>query len=209
MYTYPENITDDLIDFMASSNKVVKYIDMPLQHAHPHILRLMGRPDVDIEELIYKLRTKIKGLAIRTCFIVGFPGEKEEHFDTLYSFVNSQKFERMGVFEYSREKNTPAERLPLQVKASVKKKRRNALMKLQNGISKEKHEALLGSTLDVLLERITGSGSGVGRSYLDAPEIDGLVYINSVIRSNYLPGDIIPVKITKVTAYDLHGYVEN
>lgn len=207
MYTYPKYFTDELINHIASSNKVVKYLDMPLQHAHPDILKAMNRPDVDVETLLNKLRTNIPDLAIRTCFIVGFPGETDEHFDYLFDFVEKQQFERLGVFEYSKEKDTPASKFPDQVKSKVKKERRKLLMKLQNGISLTKNQNFIGKKLNVLLEKISGSGSGVARSYLDAPEIDGLVYVNSV--SGYLPGDIIPVKITEVSAYDLYGVIEN
>lgn len=207
MYTYPKYINDDLINVIANSNKIVKYIDLPLQHAHPDILRAMGRPDVNVELLIEKLRSNIENLAIRTCFIVGFPGETDEKFDYLYNFIKSQKFERLGVFEYSKENNTPASKLPDQLKAKIKKQRRKLLMELQQDISLQKHQNFISKKLDVLLEKVTNSGAGVGRSYLDAPEIDGLVYISSV--EGYLPGDIIPVKINKVTAYDLYGIIEN
>ncbi|MEW5820136.1 MAG: 30S ribosomal protein S12 methylthiotransferase RimO [Cyanobacteriota bacterium] len=209
MYTYPKNITDELIDYISYSKKVVKYLDIPLQHVHPDVLKAMGRPGINIENLLNNLRSKISNLAIRTCFIVGFPGETEEHFDYLYNFVKDNKFERLGVFEYSKEKNTSAARLKNQLTAKVKKHRRKLLMELQHNISFEKHRDMIGKTIDVLLETISGSGSGTGRSYLDAPEIDGLVYIDSVAKSEYLPGDIIPVKITKVTAYDLYGIIES
>jgi ribosomal protein S12 methylthiotransferase len=207
MYTYPKYFTDELINFLAGSCKVVKYLDIPLQHAHPDILKAMNRPNVDIQLLLSKLRNRIEGVAIRTCFIVGFPGETKEHFDYLYNFVEEQKFERLGVFEYSKEKGTPAAKMQGQVKVKVKKAWRKALMQLQQQISLANHQKLEGKRLDVLIEKISDSGSATGRSYLDAPEIDGLVYVNSA--GGYLPGDIIPVKITKVTAYDLYGVLEN
>ncbi len=205
MYTYPRYFDDELIAFIADSKKVLKYLDIPLQHAHPDILKAMRRPEIDVVEFISKLRSQIKNLAIRTCFIVGFPGETDEHFDFLCQFVQDQQFERLGVFEYSKEDNTPAAKFADQIKAGVKKQRRKRLMAIQNEISLNNHLKLTGKTLDVLLEKISGSGSGVGRSYLDAPEIDGLVYVNAV--SGYLPADIIPVKITRVSAYDLYGEI--
>lgn len=208
LYTYPGYINDELIDLIASSKKIVKYLDIPLQHIHPHILKLMKRPEVDIESLLGKVRDKIAGIAIRTCFIVGFPGETEEHFDYLCSFVKSQKFDRVGVFEYSKEENTPAYKLPDHLNDEIKTDRRNRLMEIQHMISLQNHERLIGKTIDVLLEIIDESGQGEGRSYLDAPEIDGLVYIDSAASSDYLPGDILPVKITKVTAYDLYGVID-
>lgn len=209
LYTYPKYINDELIDLIASSNKIVKYLDIPLQHIHPDILKLMKRPEIDIESLLDKLRSKIPGLALRTCFIVGFPGETEEHFDYLCRFVKSQKFDRVGVFEYSKEEKTPAFRLPGHLDEDIKTDRRNRLMEIQHMISLQNHELLIGKTIDVLLETIDESGQGEGRSYLDAPEIDGLVYIDSAASSDYLPGDILPVKITKVTAYDLYGVIDS
>lgn len=209
MYTYPKNITDELLDFMATSKKVVNYLDIPLQHAHPEMLKAMKRPEADVEKLLEKIRSKIPDISIRTCFIVGFPGETEDHFEYLYSFVKVQKFEKLGVFEYSKEDKTPAAKMPGQLKVSVKKNRRKALMTLQNEISLQKNQQMVGKKLNVLLENINSSGSGTGRSYLDAPEIDGLVYIDSVMKSDYLPGDIVPVKITKGSAYDLYGVIDS
>lgn len=209
MYTYPKHLTDQLLNYISSSRKVLHYLDIPLQHAHSDILKAMRRPEIDIEKLLENIRSKIPDISLRTCFIVGFPGETEEHFDYLYSFVKAQQFEKLGVFEYSKEKNTPAAKIKPQVLAGVKKKRRKLLMALQQEISLNKNAKIVGKTLPVLLENINSSGSATGRSYLDAPEIDGLVYIDSVIKSDYLPGDIIPVKITKVSAYDLYGVIDS
>lgn len=207
LYTYPTGLNDELIDYIADSKKVVKYLDIPLQHAHPEILKSMGRPSLDIDNLLVKIRSKIDNIAIRTCFIVGFPGETEDHFEYLYNFVKKHKFERLGVFEYSKEKNTPSAKFSGQVNAKEKKHRRKKLMQLQQSISLENHKKFIGKKIDFILEEIRSSGQGVGRSYLDAPEIDGLVYVNLI--NNYLPGDIIPVKINKVTAYDLYGVLDN
>lgn len=207
MYTYPTGINDELIEFISGSKKVVKYLDIPLQHAHPEILMAMNRPALDLENLINKIRSKIPEISIRTCFIVGFPGETEEHFEYLYNFVKKHKFDRLGVFEYSKEKNTLAAKLSNQIKATIKTARRKKLMQLQQNISFEKHQSLIGNIIPFILEEIRSNGMGVGRSYLDAPEVDGLLYVNFV--NNYLPGDIIPVKIEKVTAYDLYGVIDN
>jgi len=207
MYTYPMYVNDDLINCIANSKKVLKYLDIPLQHASPKILKLMNRPDIDLDLFIDKLRAKIPEIIIRTCFIVGFPGETEEDFEYLYNFVKKKKFDRLGVFEYSKEETTIAARFKDHVTSKIKKQRRKKLMELQHDISLKKHEALVDKKMEVLLEKFSASGKGLGRSYMDAPEIDGMVYVNSV--EDYLPGDIIPVKITKATAYDLYGVVEN
>lgn len=206
MYTYPKTITDELIEVMASSKKVVHYLDMPLQHAHPDVLKRMNRPDVDVERIIEKLRTKIPDICLRTTFIVGFPGETEEQFEYLANFIEKYQFERLGVFEYSQVEGTPSALYKDQISDDVKEKRRNAIMEMQQEISTKKNNELVGKVMDVLLEEIEEDGSATGRTYMDAPEIDGLVHLDS--SCGYLPGEIIPVKITSVTAYDLYGVVE-
>lgn len=207
MYTYPTYVTDELIDYIASSEKVLKYLDIPLQHASPRILKQMNRPNIDLDLFVSRLRTKIPEIILRTCFIVGFPGETEEEFKYLCNFVKDKKFDRLGVFEYSKVENTIAANFKGQILSKIKKQRRKKLMEIQYDISLEKHVAMIGKKIDVLLEKFSDSGKGLGRSYMDAPEIDGVVYVNSV--EDYLPGDIIPVKITKASAYDLYGVVEN
>ena len=205
MYTYPSMIDDDLIDAFAQCNKVVKYIDMPLQHSHPEILRAMRRPVMDYESLISKIRAKIPDVALRTTFIVGYPGETDECFEDLYEFVEKMRFDRMGVFEFSKERNTVAYSLPHQVYAKVKKQRKNKLMQLQQRISKEINETFIGKELPCLIEAITQEQTVIARSYRDAPEIDGLVYIES--DRELIPGDIENIKITCADEYDLYGTV--
>lgn len=205
MYTYPSMIDDDLIDAFAQCNKVVKYIDMPLQHSHPEILRAMRRPVMDYESLISKIRVKIPDVALRTTFIVGYPGETDECFEDLYEFVEKMRFDRMGVFEFSKERNTVAYSLPHQVYAKVKKQRKNKLMQLQQRISKEINETFIGKELPCLIEAVTQEQTVIARSYRDAPEIDGLVYIES--DRELIPGDIENIKITCADEYDLYGTV--
>lgn len=205
MYTYPSMIDDDLIDAFAQCNKVVKYIDMPLQHSHPEILRAMRRPVMDYESLISKIRAKIPDVALRTTFIVGYPGETDECFEDLYEFVEKMRFDRMGVFEFSKERNTVAYSLPHQVYAKVKKQRKNKLMQLQQRISKEINETFIGKELPCLIEAVTQEQTVIARCYRDAPEIDGLVYIES--DRELIPGDIENIKITCADEYDLYGTV--
>ena len=202
MYTYPSMVNDDLINAIANLDKVVKYIDIPLQHSHPEILALMDRPSFDYTILIEKLRNKIPNIAIRTAFITGFPGETEEHFEHLYKFIEKSKFDRLGVFEYSKEKNTKSYGLKPQISSKIKKSRRKALMQLQQAISKKINESFIGKSIPVLVESLE-AGKIIGRSYRDAPEIDGLIYINS--KTPLFPGDIISVSITHASEYDLYG----
>lgn len=205
MYTYPSMIDDELIDAFAECEKVVKYIDMPLQHSHPEMLRAMRRPVMDYEALIEKIREKIPGVALRTTFIVGYPGETDECFEDLYEFVKKMRFDRMGVFEFSKERNTVAYSLPHQVYAKIKKQRKNKLMRLQQKISKEINETFIGKELPCLIEAITQEQTVIARSYRDAPEIDGLVYIET--EKELIPGDIENIKITCADEYDLYGTI--
>ena len=204
MYTYPSMVNDELIDAIANLEKVVKYIDIPLQHSHPEILAMMNRPNFDYSIFLNKLRDKIPEIAIRTAFITGFPGESEEHFEHLYKFIEKNKFDRLGIFEYSKEKNTKSYNLKPHISAKIKKARRKELMQLQQSISKKINEGFIGKSLPVIVETIS-KGKITGRSYRDAPEIDGLVYIDS--KTSLLPGDIISVKIDRASEYDLYGEV--
>lgn len=203
MYTYPSQITDELIDEIARNKKVVKYIDLPLQHSDKTVLRNMKRPDFDYEELINKIRSKIKNVAIRTAFIVGYPGETEEQFENLYNFVRKMRFEKMGVFQYSREKNTSSYSMKEQVPAKVKKERYNKLMSLQQEVSYDINKSYLGQTLNCIVEGYTDDGVIILRSEHDAPEIDGLVYVKS--DRHVVPGDIEKVLIDNFDEYDLFG----
>lgn len=206
MYAYPSQVNDELIDAIATCDKVVKYLDIPLQHSHPEILRAMRRPDFDYETLVEKLRAKIPQIALRTAFIVGYPGESDEHFEHLYKFVEKMQFDKMGVFEYSREKNTISYDLDEQVPSKIRKERYKKLMKLQKGISTKINQKFIGQTLPCIIEGFTDEGLVIARSQHDAPEIDGLVYINT--SKDVVPGDIEDVLIQSSDEYDLFGVIE-
>ena len=203
MYTYPSMFNDELIDAFAQCDKVVKYVDIPLQHSHPEMLKAMKRPVIDYRAFLKKLREKIKDVAVRTTFIVGYPGETQEMFDDLYEFVKEAKFNKMGAFEFSREKNTYADTLPEQIPARIKKQRKNKLMKLQQKISLEVNQSFIGKTIPCIIEAVSSDGQIIARSYADAPEVDGLVYIET--DKNPVPGDIEQVKIVGCDEYDLYG----
>lgn len=189
MYCYPNNFTDELIETFASLDKVCKYVDLPLQHASNRLLTSMNRYDTreEVETLLAKLRKRIPGIVIRTTFIVGFPGETDADFEELKEFVEQQRFENAGVFAYSQEEGTVAGAMPNQIPDEIKQERYHELMALQAQISEEIHKDTEGQTLEVLVEGIEEDGSGLhyGRSYREAPDIDGLVFIEN-------PGDIKP-----------------
>jgi ribosomal protein S12 methylthiotransferase len=205
MYAYPGYVTDELIDVIATHPQVLPYLDMPLQHAHPEVLKRMRRPaNVDwVYRTLEKMRNAIPELALRTTFIVGYPGETDEAFQTLLDFIDEIQFDRVGAFQYSFEPGTTAEPFGDPVPPEVKQARWEQLMELQQGISLKRNQAFVGQTLDVLIEG-QGDGISLGRSYRDAPEIDGLVVIE-----NTLPvGDIYPIRISGAMAYDLIGDVD-
>lgn len=206
MYAYPTQVSDELIDAIARLDKVVKYIDLPLQHCNAEILKAMRRPVMNYEVLVNKIREKIPNVAIRTAFIVGYPGETDEQFDELYEFVKKMRFEKMGVFEYSREKNTVSYSMTEQIPAKIKKQRRNKLMKLQQKISKEINESYIGKVLPCIVEGYTDDGVILMRSEHDAPEIDGMVYASS--QDKVVPGDIENVLIERSDEYDLFGVLQ-
>ena len=195
MYCYPNNFTDELIETFASLDKVCKYVDLPLQHASNRLLASMNRYDTreEVEMLLAKLRKRIPGIVIRTTFIVGFPGETDADFEELKEFVEQQRFENAGVFAYSQEEGTVAGAMPNQIPDEIKQERYHELMALQAQISEEIHKDTEGQTLEVLVEGIEEDGSGLhyGRSYREAPDIDGLVFIEN-------PGDIEPGCFIKV-----------
>ncbi len=205
MYAYPSQVSDELLDTMAELDKVVKYIDLPLQHYDKLILKAMRRPEFDYMELVNKIRAKVPNVAIRTAFIVGYPGETDAQFEKLYDFVKKAKFDRMGVFEYSKEKNTTSYDLPDHVSAAVKKQRYNKLMELQQTISTEVNKSFIGKTIPCIVEGITDDGVVIMRSQHDAPEIDGLVYANT--QNTVVPGDIENVLIENSDEYDLFGKI--
>lgn len=206
MYAYPTMMTDELIDAIAKLDKVVKYVDIPLQHSHPRVLESMKRPVMDYRELVGKIRERIPNVSVRTSLIVGYPGETEEEFEHLYDFVKEVKFDRMGAFEYSREKGTYSDKLKGHLTAKIKKSRRDRLMKLQQQISLECNYKYIGLTIPCIVEGYTDDGVVILRSEHDAPEIDGLVYATS--DRQVVPGDIENVKITKSDEYDLFGEIQ-
>ena len=205
MYAYPTNMTDELLDTIAKLEKVVKYIDIPLQHSNPRVLKSMKRPVLDYRALIQKIRDKIPNVSVRTSLIVGYPGETEEEFEDLCRFVKDVKFDRMGAFEYSREKNTYSYDLKPQISSKTKKQRLDKIMKIQQQISYEKNQKYINTTLKCIVEGYTNDGVVILRSEHDAPEIDGLVYAKS--NRQVIPGDIELVEINHADEYDLFGNI--
>jgi ribosomal protein S12 methylthiotransferase len=205
MYAYPGYVTDRLIEVMAGHKQIVPYLDMPLQHAHPATLRRMRRPaNIDwVYRTLEKMRLALPDLALRTTFIVGYPGETEDEFQALLNFVQEIRFDRLGVFQFSFEPGTSSEPLGDPIPAEIKLDRFQRLMELQQPISLEKNQQFIGQTLPVLVEGYD-NGLTLGRSYRDAPEIDGLVIIEGEIPA----GEIVPVRISGAMAYDLSGTVE-
>lgn len=216
MYAYPGYVTPRLMETMARHKQILPYLDIPLQHGHRETLKRMKRP-ARIEwvyETLAQLRATIPNLAVRTTFIVGYPGETDEEFEGLMQFVRDLQFDRVGAFKYSYEIGTPSATLPGQVPDEVKQARWETLMALQQGISLAKNQALVGQTLDVLVEghgeaededgQPMGETVSLGRSYRDAPEIDGYVFVEGELP----PGEIVPVRITGATTYDLMAVVD-
>ncbi|MFS0727911.1 30S ribosomal protein S12 methylthiotransferase RimO [Paenibacillus sp. 1P07SE] len=204
-YAYPGFFTDELLEEMASNPKICNYIDMPLQHSEDRILKRMRRPgrQRDVRELIAKIRSRMPEAALRTSIIVGFPGETEEDFERLCAFVREVKFDRLGVFTYSSEEDTPAVRLPDHVPDEVKEWRANTLMEIQREVSKDNGSKYVGREIDVLVERYDGrSDVYIGRSQYDAPEIDGEVFIT---KASAAIGEIQKVKVTHAYEFDLSG----
>ncbi|UVI32567.1 30S ribosomal protein S12 methylthiotransferase RimO [Paenibacillus spongiae] len=204
-YAYPGFFTDELIETIAVNPKICKYIDMPLQHSEDIILKRMRRPgrQQDARELINKIRTRIPDVALRTSIIVGFPGETEEDFNRLCDFVREIKFDRLGVFTYSSEEDTPAVRLPNHVPDDVKEWRSNTLMEIQRDVSKYNSSKYIGREIDVLVERYDGrSDVYIGRSEYDAPEIDGEVFISNCQAGI---GEIQKVRVTHAYEFDMSG----
>jgi len=202
MYAYPGYVTDRLIEVMATRKQILPYLDMPLQHAHPKTLYRMKRPsNIDwVHKTLGKMRAAMSDLAIRTTFLVGYPGETDEEYQALYDFVNEIRFDRVGAFQFSFEPGTTSAPLGDPVPASVKQERYERLMELQQNISLQVNQSYVGKTLDVLIEGFD-NGISVGRSYRDAPEIDGMVFVEGKAKV----GDIVPVRIGGAMAYDLTG----
>jgi ribosomal protein S12 methylthiotransferase len=200
MYAYPQHIDRRLVDVLASDARICHYLDLPLQHAHPDVLRRMRRPHCTarVERLIGDLRAAIPDIALRTTFIAGFPGETEAEFQALLDFMSRMRFDRVGVFTYSRERGTPAAGMPGQVPPALRQERYDRAMALQQGISLQRNREQLGRTLPVLAE---GSREGItlARSYRDAPEIDGLVLVEGA----QPVGEFTTVTVSGALEYDL------
>ncbi len=211
LYSYPEGITDDLIKVVKTNKKIAKYFDIPIQHISNKVLKNMNRKTSKehIENLINKIRKEIPDCILRTSLIVGFPGETKEDFEELYEFVRKAKFDKLGVFEYSKEEGTPASLMPNQVHYKTKKARYNKIMEIQQKVSKENLEKNIGKQMEVLVENISFDGKYlVGRTKNDVPDIDGVVYIKKTKENENLINKLINVKIIDVDNYDLIGIVQ-
>lgn len=207
-YCYPEEITDELIQTIKSEEKVCHYLDIPIQHASDRILRRMGRRThkAELKECISTLRREIPDIALRTTFICGFPGETQEDHEELMEFVDEMEFERVGVFTYSAEEDTPAYSYPDQIPEEVKEERRADVMELQQEIAFEHCENMVGKVLDVMIEgKVADEPAYVGRTYMDAPNVDGLIFVNA--DEMLMSGDFVRVKVTGASEYDLIGEV--
>ena len=208
LYCYPQHFSDELIETVAQSDRILPYIDLPLQHINDRLLRRMKRQVTRSETiaLLERLRASIPDLVLRTTFIVGFPGETDAEFEELCDFVRAARFERLGVFTYSLEPDTPAARLPDHLPEELKQARRDRLMEVQQRIAFEWARQQVGRRLEVLIDRVDEEpGWWVGRSYADAPDIDGVVYVHS--QTPLRPGQFVPVTITEADGYDLVGTV--
>ncbi len=206
LYCYPEEITDELIEVMAKEPKICKYIDMPIQHANNEILKRMGRRSnqKQLRQVIDKLRRQIPEICIRTTLITGFPGETQEQFEDVYTFVKDMCFDRLGVFTYSQEEGTKAAEFPDQIQEEIKQERRGLLMELQQGISIKLSQKMTGREMEVLIEgKLPEQGVYCGRTYKDAPDIDGMVFIP--IQKELMSGEFIKVRIKEAYEYDLVG----
>lgn len=203
MYCYPTKISDELIELVSKHEKIVKYLDIPFQHGDDQILAAMNRQGStqDYIKLVEKIRERCPEITLRSSFITGFPGESDQAFENLCKFVEQIQLDRVGVFEYSREEGTRAYSMKPRIPSRIARTRRETLMLLQQQISKSRNQRFVGKTLDVLIEEKTEDGA-IGRSYRDAPEIDGLVYVSS---TKVEPGEFVKVKITEADEYDLRG----
>ncbi len=204
LYLYPQYVTDELVEVLARSDRILPYLDIPLQHINDTVLKRMQRrvTAAETRRLIARLREAIPNLVLRTTFLVGFPGETEEQFEELLEFVKEARFERLGVFTFSREPGTPADRLPEQVPESVKQQRYDRLMEVQQENAFRFAESLVGYELDVLIDEPAGDGWWKGRTYADAPEIDCNVYVKA---ESVQVGAFVPVEMVERRGYDLVG----
>lgn len=208
LYCYPEEITDELIETIAQEPKVCHYLDIPIQHASDSILKRMGRrtTGAELQEMIGRLRDRIPDICLRTTLISGFPGESQEDFEELYRFVNQMEFDRLGVFPYSQEEDTPAAAMPGQVPEEIKAARRDELMELQQEIAFEKAEDMVGRVLTVMIEgKMPEEDAYVARTYRDAPNVDGYLFLNTT--AELMTGDFVRVLVTGSNEYDLIGEI--
>lgn len=206
LYCYPEEITEELIETIATEPKVCHYLDIPIQHASDVVLKRMGRRtnEAELKEWIGKLRERIPDICLRTTLISGFPGETQEDYEELYRFVNEMEFDRLGVFPYSQEEDTVAAELPDQIPEEVKEARRDELMELQQAIAFEKAESMIGSVLEVMVEgKVADEDVYVTRTYRDAPNVDGYLFLNTT--ASLMTGDFVKVLVTDSNEYDLIG----
>lgn len=211
LYSYPEGITDELIDTVKNNDKICKYFDIPIQHISNYVLKKMNRKTSkeNIVNLINKIRKDIPNVVLRTSLIVGFPGETEQDFIELLDFVKSTKFDKLGVFKYSKEENTPAAKMPNQIHYMTKNARYRKIMSEQKEISKKKLEEQIGKKMQVLIENVSFDGKYlVGRTRNDVPEEDGIVYIKRTEKNENLLNQFIWCKIVDVSDYDLIAEVE-
>ncbi len=209
-YCYPEEITDELIQTIKEEEKICKYLDLPIQHASDRILKRMGRrtTKAQLQEIVEKLRREIPDIALRTTLISGFPGETPEDHEELMEFVNEMEFQRLGVFAYSAEEDTPAAEYPDQVLQEVKEERRDAIMELQQEISYDFSKSMVGKTLEVMIEgKVADENAYVGRTYMDGPGVDGMIFVQTA--EELMSGDFARVRVTGAMEYDLIGELED
>ena len=210
LYCYPEEVTDELIDAIKRNKKVCHYLDIPIQHGSDAVLKRMGRRtnEEQLRDIVKKLRDEIPDICLRTTLISGFPGETEEDHEAVMHFVDDLEFDRLGVFTYSPEEDTPAAMMADQIEEEVKEDRRAEIMELQQEIAYEKADAMIGQKLMVMFEgKVADENAYVGRSYKDAPNVDGYVFVNTSL--NLMTGDFVPVIITGSYEYDLIGEIED
>lgn len=210
LYCYPEELDDALIETIATNEKVCHYLDIPIQHASDHVLKRMGRKTsrAELEAMICKLRERIPDICLRTTLITGFPGETQEDHEIVMDFVDTYEFERLGVFTYSKEEDTPAALMDEQIEEAVKEERRNEIMELQQEIAFEKAESMIGRTVLAMVEgKLADENAYIARTYMDAPNVDGYLFINTA--KELMTGDFAYVRITGANEYDLIGELED
>lgn len=209
-YCYPEEITDELIQTIKAEPKICSYLDLPIQHANDDILKAMGRrtSKSELKDIINRLRREIPDIALRTTLITGFPGENDKQHEELMEFIDEMEFDRLGVFTYSPEENTKAAGMPGQIEESVKEDRRAELMELQQDIALDKGEEMIGRILTIMIEgKVADENAYVGRTYKDAPNVDGYIFVNT--DEELMSGDFVNVRVTGALEYDLIGEIEN